>query len=348
MESIGLRESENLALLRRMRGGALLVSLACALWLLWAAPPLAAELVAPADEPFFDAYRQCDPITKWPLKKTLHQIPEIEGLKPAADQSQLPRILRGVSANLQNFVVNFVDTTALETIKQTEMLPPHTAWMSNYPIGPPWSTTNPTVHHTTQEFRYLMLARREGSAFTLVEYRTDLQGREEHPQERSKKFIKTTGFAAMPLFFGPLQQPWSDFRYLGRQKIGGNPTEAVAFAEHVDPVAVMGRFLIGEASIPILLQGVAWIRTSDYQILKMRTDLLGPLPSAALKQVTTVVLFASTQFRDSPTAFWLPKEVMVEVEVGDYVFSNRHMYSDYRRFMVESVIKPDLPAAQQH
>jgi hypothetical protein len=307
--------------------------LGCALWFLWAAPPVAPQGTAPAgpDAPFFKAYRHSDAITKWPLNKTLHEIPQLSGLEPATDQSRLPEILRRVAENLQNFITNFVNTTSLETIEETRK-----------------EKHGGSEEQIVQQFRYLMLARREGSAFTLVEYRTDLQGREEHPQERSKKFIKTTGFAAMPLFFGPLQQPWSDFRYLGRQKIGGNPTEAVAFAEHVDPVAVMGRFLIGEASIPILLQGVAWIRTSDYQILKMRTDLLGPLPSAALKQVTTVVLFASTQFRDSPTAFWLPKEVMVEVEVGDYVFSNRHMYSDYRRFMVESVIKPDLPAAQQH
>ena len=89
-----------------------------------------------------------------------------------------------------------------------------------------------TTDRTTQKFRYLMLARREGNAFTLIEYRTDLRGREEHPQIQTRDFIKTTGFAAMQLFFGPLEQPWSDFRYLGRQKIGGSPTEAVAFAEH--------------------------------------------------------------------------------------------------------------------
>ncbi len=321
--------------------------LACVLWLLWAAPLPAAQWTPlwSTDAQIFDAYRRSDPITKWPLKKTLHQIRELKGLEPAPDESQLPEILRRVSANLQKFVVDFVDTTSLETIKQTEMLPPDAdrIYVGDGGVAAP---TVPPVRRITQKFRYLMLARREGSAFTLVEHRTDLQGREEHPQKRAKNFIKTTGFASMPLFFGPLQQRWSDFRHLGQQTIGGTRTEVVAFAEHIEPTAVMGRFALGEASIPILLQGVAWIRSSDYQILKMRTDLLAPVPP--VKRVTTLVLYARTQFEASPTTLWLPKGVEVKVGLGEYEFANRHTYSDYRLFRVKSVIRTDLPTAQQH
>jgi len=108
----------------------------------------------------------------------------------------------------------------------------------------------------------------------------------------------------------------------------------------------MGRFSIGDTSIPILLQGVAWIRSSDYQIIKMRTELLASLP--LLEGVTTLVLFAENHFQDSPTAFWLPKEVEVKVDLGPYAFSNRHKYSDYRLFRVKSVIRTDLPAAPPH
>jgi len=79
----------------------------------------------------------------------------------------------------------------------------------------------------------------------------------------------------------------------------------------------------------------------------LRKDLLGPLPSAALKKVTTVVLFARNQFQDSPKAFWLPKEVAVKAGLGELVFSNRHRYSDYQLFRVESVIRTDETTAQR-
>jgi hypothetical protein len=303
--------------------------LACALGALSAAPPLVAQRDVPsgADVLFFEAYRRSDPITNWPLKKTLHHIPELKGLTPATDQSQLPEILRRVGENLQNFVENFINTAALETIEETEK-----------------GGFGRTPQRIVEKFRYLMLARPEGSAFSLVEYRTDLQGREEPPKKLNKNFIKTTGFVSMPLFFGPLEQPLSDFRHLGQQTIDGRRTEAVAFAEHVWPAAVMGRLVIGDASVPLLLQGVAWIHASDYQILRMRTDLLAPLPP--LTRVTTIALYANNQFEGSPAAFWLPQEVKVTVDLGTLAFANRHTYSDYRLFRAESVIKPD--SAAQH
>jgi hypothetical protein len=302
-------------------------------------PPAARSAAPPvSNTQFFKTYGSSAPITKWPLKKVLHQIPDLKRLKPVTGQSQLVAVLRGVSANLQKFIVGFVDTTALETVDEAEDAP---QWSGAAAAGLP-----PVTKRATQKFRYLMLARREGSAFSLVEYRTDLRGREEHSQIQTGGFIKTTGFAAMPLFFGPLQQPWSDFRYLGQQMIGGTNTEVAAFAEHVDPAAVMGHLLIADASVPLLVQGVAWIRAADYQVLQMRTDLLAPLP--LLREVTTLVLFAENQFEDSPTALWLPKEVTVKVELGDYVFSNRHRYSDYRRFRVSSVIKAESSDDQQH
>jgi hypothetical protein len=297
--------------------------LAWALCFLWAARWSVAQQDASSvtDERFFEAYRRGQPITQWPLKKMLHEIPELKGLKPATDQSQLPRILDHVSTNLQKFVANFANTTALETIDETAMAP----------------TTRRAAR--IEQFRYLILARPESGAFTLAEYRTDLKGREESGEGLTPGFIKTTGFVSMALFLGPLEQPWSDFHHLGEQAVDGSPTEVVTFAEHVWPVAVTGRWLVGGTSVPLLVQGVAWIRSSDYQIIKMRTDLLAPIPP--LTRMTTKVSYAMNQLEGGPPDFWLPKQVEVSVDIGRLVFTNRHKYSDYRLFRVESIIKPE-------
>jgi hypothetical protein len=301
--------------------------LACALGFLWATPALAPQDVPGGwDVQFFNAYRRSNPITKWPLKKTLHEIPELAGLEPASDQSRLPEVLRRVGENLQDFVTKFVDTTSLETIEETRK-----------------DKHQDTSEQIVQRFRYLMLAPQEGNAGTLIEYRTDLRGREGPSHNLIENFLKTTGFASMPLFFGPLQQPWSDFRYLGQQMIDGRRTEVVAFAEHIDPAGVKGRFVMGNTSVPVLLQGVAWIHASDYQILRMRTDLLAPQPGAALRRMTTAVLFAGVKFEGGRTALWLPQEVDVTVELGNYVLVNRHRYSDYRLFKVEILQPADEP-----
>ena len=297
--------------------------LAWALCFLWAARWSVAQQDAPSvtDQRFFEAYRRGQPITQWPLKKTLHEIPELKGLKPAIDQSQLPRILDHVSTNLQRFVSNFANITALETIDE--------------------SAIGATARRTgrIEQFRYLILARPESGAFTLTEYRTDLKGREESGEGLTPGFIKTTGFVSMALFLGPLEQPWSDFHHVGEQAIDGSLTEVVSFAEHVWPVAVTGRWLVGGGSVPLLVQGVAWVRSSDYQTIRMRTDLLAPIPP--LTRMTTKVSYAMNQLEGGPPDFWLPKQVEVTVDIGRFVFTNRHKYSDYRLFRVESIIKPE-------
>ncbi len=130
--------------------------------------------------------------------------------------------------------------------------------------------------------------------------------------------------------------------------IGRDRTEVVAFAEHVEPVAAMGRLHLGGASITILVQGAAWIGISDYEIFKMRTDLLAPLPSAGLRGVKTVMLIAENQFQGVSTVFWFPQKVTVNVAMGDSVFLIRHMYSHYQLFMAKSVIKPDAGVPDPH
>jgi hypothetical protein len=309
--------------------------LACALWVLGAAPSVAWQQAVPAgsDAAFFGAYRHSNPITKWSLKRTLREIPELTGLEPTTDQSPLPEILRRVGENLRTFLANFANTTSLETVEQTAK-------------EPFWSTPGSFV----QQFHYLMLVQQEGSAESLIEYRTDPLGREVRPEMPLETSIKTTGFASMPFLFGPREQLLSEFRYLGQQTLQGRRTEVVAFAEHIEPAAVRSRFVMGNTSVPLLLQGVAWIQTGDYQILQMRTDLLAPQPGVALKRVTTVVHFAEIEFQGRPTAFWLPQEVDVTVDQGNYIFVNRHRYSDYQLFKVEILqqVREPEPKAAEH
>lgn len=267
----------------------------------------------------FDAYHHSDTIMNWPRKRTLREIPELKGLESNADQSRLAEILRRVGENIQTFLNNFVSTASLETIKETRK-------------DKFWGTRE----SVEQQFHYLMLAQQEANAANLVEYRTNLHGREEPSDSLMADYLKTTGFASMPFFFGPQEQPLSDFRYLGQQMFDGLRTEVVAFAEHIEPDAVRGHFVVGTTSVPLLLQGVAWIDASGYQILRMRTDLLAPQPGAALNRMTTVVSFAGIKFQGRPSAFWLPQEVEVTLDQGKFIYANRHRYSDYQLFKVEA------------
>jgi hypothetical protein len=296
-------------------------------------PRLRAQTEPPGlDETVLEAYRRAEPLTSWPLKKLFHEIPDLKGLEPAADQSALPNVLSAVANNVKAMLANFVNTTSLETIKETRT--------RNYP---------PSEDHVVQRFRYLMLLKQDGLTTDLVEYRTDLHGREESPDTGIRGFLKTTGFASMPLYFGPGRQSLSDFRYLGSQSIDGQQTDVVAFAEHPVPSSALGFILLPGGSIPAILQGVAWIDSSSDQIVRMRTDLLAPQLGARLDRETTEARFHEVRFAKASVSLWLPEEVDVTLGLQGLTYVNRHHYSDYQVFNVTTDQKVSNPKeAAQH
>lgn len=302
---------------------------------------------ASSDDTFLDVYRQAAPITNWSLKKLHHEIPELKGLQPSDDQSQLPAILAGVSQNLESFWKHFADTTSLEIIDESRRPDESNGGVgSNIDLAagavPTGSNTGPTRRQ--EQFRYLMLLDSQNSE-RLREYRTDLHGREPTGEAPASNFAKTAGFASLPQFFGAQLQALSGFRYLGEQMVDGSRTEVVAFAEHVDPAGVRGHFMFGVTSVPILLQGVAWTDPRDYHLVRMRTDLLAPQPDAGLKRVTTVVIFQEVKFPNLSARAWLPQQVNVTLDLDNFTFTNRHSYSDYQLFSVSTDEKTQAPKA---
>jgi len=264
-----------------------------------------------------DAYGAAQPITTWPLKRILHEIPELRGLKPAADQSKLAATTALVATYLETFWRDFQNTSSLETIQESREL-------ALSPFSDP--------DHAVQQFRYLMLTD-PNDPLQIKEYRTDLHGNDRSGEGAIAGFLRTSGFTSLPLLFGPREQPLTDYRDLGSQELHHHLCRVIAFAQHVTPAAA-SRWTLGGEQVPVLVQGVAWIDPAGGQVLQMRTDLLAPQPRVGLHRATTIVTFAPVQFHSRPGNFWLPLSVTVTVDLDKYTFVNRHTYSDYQVFTV--------------
>jgi len=92
-----------------------------------------------------------------------------------------------------------------------------------------------------------------------------------------------------------------------------------------------------------MYQGFAWVDPQSHQILRMRTDLLAPRSDVRLPRQTTEIRFGEVHFDSYSQAFWLPREVLVTVEYERQIYRNRHLYSDYLVFLVESKDKLEQP-----
>jgi hypothetical protein len=164
-------------------------------------------------------------------------------------------------------------------------------------------------------------------------------------------YFATLGFALSCNYFSTAFQPELQFRYLGGQKVGPQDSYVVAFAQQPGKatlfVTMAGR---GGTRVPMLIQGVAWVSKANFQIIRMRMDLLAPRPEIGLQQLTTVVTLGKVQLLDVATPLWLPKEVKVDLKFREFdpahanslavEFRNAHQYVDYRRYRVSVKINP--------
>jgi len=123
----------------------------------------------------------------------------------------------------------------------------------------------------------------------------------------------------------------------------GRETYVVAFAQRPDVGRVGGRVEYDGKSGTILVQGVAGIDPASHQIIQMRLDLLAPRPDLGVGRQVTQLRFGKVEFREVPSALWLPREVVVSLESDGQIFRNRHRYFRFRLFSVETDQKPKGP-----
>ena len=249
--------------------------------------------------------------------------PDLSGLEPAKSQEPLESILTAVGKNVADLFRNFPNTSSVELIHEQKLL----------------RKNNRVAGSLDQKFHYLCLTPVETYGPGFQEYRVGLGDNSGQPWAVQDGFMLTSGFASAALIFHPAYQGQASFHYVGRQKVNGRDALVIAFAQRPDKARVNGAFKLGGTSVPTFSQGLAWVDPGKYQILRLRTDLLKPLPDVRLERQTTEIVFGETHFKGMEAGFWLPREVSVAVDWNGRRLRNQHEYSDFKLFNVGSVEK---------
>jgi hypothetical protein len=272
------------------------------------------------------AYVKVSSDVEQPIDYLRGTTPELKGLEPAAGQEQLDSILSAVGENVAAFFRSFPNTSSLEQLHQEEL-----------------GRKGKAVETQDQRFRYLCFTPAEAWGPGFREYRTDLSGYQSSPQGLEKGFMLTLGFASASLPFHPAYQPEATFRYLGHQKVNGRDTLVIAFAQRPTKARVYGTFRAGETTMATLFQGLAWVDAESHQIIRLRSDLLRPLPQIKLERETTEIDFDEVRFKGIAKGFWLPRQVTVTVGWNGRQLRNEHRYSEFKLFNVEFTQKIGNP-----
>jgi VWFA-related protein len=262
-------------------------------------------------------YASAHPYVDLPLAQLVERVPELKSVQAAADQHELPMILQKMGERMDDFVHNIGDLIAREDLTQQRLnadgkIKVRQHVQDNYLI----------LHHGYEW----------GAG---AEYRMDDKGHRLGPIGLSQGYLVTTGSALSCIEFSTGAQPQSRFRYLGDEMLGSRDTYVLAFSQRPGEVTfttVMAG--TGGQEADMLTQGILWVDKSNFQILRMRSDLLAPNNEIRLDQLTTDVTLGEVRLQDVPSPLWLPSDATVYIEIGGQKYRNMHHYQDYRRYRV--------------
>jgi tetratricopeptide (TPR) repeat protein len=248
-----------------------------------------------------------------------HPPQDLPDFEPAADQAPLEAILDSVGKNVAKLFASLPNISAVENVEQEKL--------SNK--GKPGAGQK-------HEYRYLCLPVAERWGPVLDEYRSDAEGKQLSQPGLQEGFMLTAGFLSGPLVFHPAYQGGSSFRLLGTQKLRGHTAFVIAFAQNPARSRIFGTFQDGKDFRMIHKQGLAWVDSENFQIIRLMSDLLRPVPQAKLNKINTEINFSEVTFSVASRSFWLPGSVTVTMDWNGKGLRNRHAYSDFMVFNVDS------------
>jgi VWFA-related protein len=276
---------------------------------------------------------EATPYLEGPVSKLRAKVPELKGLDPATSQEQLAYILQRAGEECVRLLSRIPNIISREEV------------ISLVPTPPRIVSLEPYIGIQREKFDYLLLSRQTADGIRLQEYRM-VNGRPVTGPFALGQLSQ--GFTSEWLRLYPANRCESRFRYLGQQRMDKHETFVVGFAQIPESVKFPAHFQLPEKEVAISLQGVVWIDTLDFRIVRMREDLLAPRPDIGLKKFTTTIRFDEVNIARAASSLWLPKEVVVDWYFQGQNVQRRHRYSDYRLYRAKARILPASPESLSH
>lgn len=227
----------------------------------------------------------------------------------------LPHVLRGAGQRMKQFVANLEKFTATERVEH-QAIDPTGGWHS------------PEVRN----FNYVVTVQRTSrDVFLMDEYRNGSSNPEQFPAH-----IATQGMPGIALLFHAVLASDFTFACEGLGAWEGRSAWQVHFVQRPDrPSRIMSYSAAGKySSLP--LKGRAWIDPGTFQVLRIETELVKPLPDVGLTVDHVAISYEPVEFPSRAQELWLPKVVDLYVERQGRRYYRRHTFKDFQLFVVDT------------
>jgi hypothetical protein len=158
--------------------------------------------------------------------------------------------------------------------------------------------------------------------------------------------ISSTGFAALALVFHPHMRDNFEISCEGLGDWHGRATWVLHFRQRDDRPVRMHSYKVGAQVHPVKLKGRAWITADNFQIVRIESELVKPMPEIQLLSEHQVVEYGPIPFAKKNTSLWLPKSAEIYFDFRKHRYYRRHSFDRYMLFSVESEEKDKPPKSE--
>lgn len=149
--------------------------------------------------------------------------------------------------------------------------------------------------------------------------------------------VATNGLPALALIFHPDNAVNFDMTCEGLARWNGKPAWQVHFRQRPDRPNTVRSYRLGldSPSYAVGLKGRAWILADSFEIARLETDLIAPVPQIKLVADHTDIEYGPVQFRTGDVQMWLPLSAEVYYDWKGKRVHRRHTFSNYMLFAVD-------------
>ena len=163
------------------------------------------------------------------------------------------------------------------------------------------------------------------------EYRT-----QRYDLDREQDTFVDNGFAALTLVFHPAMRDGFLMQCEGLGSWAGQATWLVHFQQRSDRPSRLQTFRAGDSTYPVPLKGRAWISAESFQIVRIESELVSPVPQIQLFAEHDIAEYAPVNFPDHHVELWLPKTAEIYLAYRGGRYHRRHSFNDYMLFSVDT------------
>ena len=245
--------------------------------------------------------------------------PGIDAVKPsvaAGVACPYQQVVDNVGDRVKQFVDDVVRFSAIEDLLHEQL----------DELGNP-------VTKVTRKFDYMASIsndRRPGY-LSVDEFRIERSGREESPDHIATRGLPTLAFVFHPDLRGGFQIACE-----GLGQWNGQATWLLHFRQRDDRPSRFHEYEAGGSTYRGNLKGRAWIAASTFQIVRIESELVNPIPQLQILNEHQTVEYGPVLFQKTNAELWLPKKAELYLDVHKRHYFRRLSFDHFMLFSVDS------------